>query len=405
MTSSHQLSESFPPGDMQHSISLDLFLIAIGGILLLGLFTSALAERTFLPRATLLLLLGIVLGNDALDILPRLFNAHFDLIADLTLMMVGFLIGGKLSKSAFKTSIKTVISISLLAAVTTTFIVAVVLLWGGVAYELAVLLGVIAAATAPAAVVDVVQESHIENEFTRTLLSVVALDDLWALMLFALALAVLTNAAEPVSNYTMLFDAAIEVFGAIGLGIALGVPAAFLTGRIREGQPMMLEAVGLVCVCGGIALWLEVSYLIACMVLGATVANLAKHHDRPFHAIEHIESLFMVVFFVAAGSALEIHALGSLGFLGLAYIVLRSVGKYLGAWIGARLGHASEATARWMRFALLPQAGVSIGMALVASAQFPQHRQTLLTLVIGSTVFFEIVGPIYTRLAIHKANR
>jgi Kef-type K+ transport system membrane component KefB len=112
----------------------------------------------------------------------------------------------------------------------------------------------------------------------------------------------------------------------------------------------------------------------------------------------------MVVFFVLAGASLELSALQDLGLVGGVYIACRSIGKYLGAYIGGQLSHAEKSTQNWIGLALFPQAGVPIGMALVASHQFPEYRQMLLTIVISSTVFFEIVGPICTRIALEKAQ-
>jgi len=110
----------------------------------------------------------------------------------------------------------------------------------------------------------------------------------------------------------------------------------------------------------------------------------------------------MVIFFVLAGASLELSALRELGLIGVLYIVYRILGKYSGAKLGSLLGGADALTKRWMGPALLPQAGVAIGMALVASNQFPEYKQTVLSVVISSTIFFEIIGPIFTRLAIQK---
>jgi len=186
--------------------------------------------------------------------------------------------------------------------------------------------------------------------------------------------------------------------------VLIGLPAAYLTGRVKQGQPILTEALGIVFVCGGLAIWLGVSFLIASMVMGAIIANLAKHHEYSFHAIEGIEWPFMVIFFVLAGASLELSALKNIGLIGVAYILLRATGKYLGAKIGSQFSRAEKSTKRWIGLALLPQAGVAIGMALVASNQFPEYRQVLLSIVISSTVFFEIIGPVFTRMAIQRAQ-
>jgi Kef-type K+ transport system membrane component KefB len=113
----------------------------------------------------------------------------------------------------------------------------------------------------------------------------------------------------------------------------------------------------------------------------------------------------MIVFFVLAGASLELDALAAIGVIGGVYILCRALGKYLGAWIGGYLSHTGQDNRLWMGVALLPQAGVAIGMALVASNRFPEYSQIMLPVVIASTVVFEIIGPIFTRLAIQRSNQ
>ena len=196
-----------------------------------------------------------------------------------------------------------------------------------------------------------------------------------------------------------------DIGGAILIGLCIGFPAAYLTGRVKPGQPILSEALGVVFICGGLALWLEASFLIASMVLGAVVGNFAKHHEQPLHAIEGIEWPFMVIFFVLAGANLELRMVGSIGVICAVYIIFRIIGKMWGARIGGHFGKTDIQTKRWMGVALLPQAGVAIGMALVASKFIPEYHQTLLSVAIFSTVFFEIIGPVFTRLALDRVER
>ncbi|MBU0664449.1 MAG: cation:proton antiporter [Proteobacteria bacterium] len=380
------------------------FLLTIGGILLLGLLTSTLARRTFLPRVTLLLIFGIVIGKEALDIIPQVFSDHFEIIADMTLVMVGFLLGGKLTKASVRESAGKVFWISLCATVVATVIVSFVLIWIGVSQDIAILLGCIASTTAPAAVLDVATEVNIKGDFTNLLLSIVALDDVWSLVLFAVGMAVATSFNGLGGDMSFLLMASKEIGGAVLLGVLIGLPAAYLTGRVKKGQPILTEALGMVFVCGGLAIWLGVSFLIASMVMGTVIANVARHHDYPFHAIKGIEWPFMVIFFVLAGASLELSILKDIGVIGATYILCRATGKYLGAKLGSQISRADQETKSWMGLALLPQAGVAIGMALVASNQFPEYRQMLLSIVISSTMIFEIIGPVFTRLAIRRAQ-
>lgn len=380
------------------------YLLTIGGLLLVGLLASSVAKRTFLPRVTLLLVFGALMGHDGFNIIPAWLSEHFTLVADLTLLMVGFLLGGKITRDSLQESAGQVLWISITAALITAALVTSGLYLLGVTLEVAIILGCVASATAPAAILDVINELNVDTPFSRRLLSVVALDDIWALILFALGMAIAQNINGSAQESLFLLHAAKEIFGSILLGLCMGLPAAYLTGRAKPGQPILTEAVGIVFICGGLSMWMELSYLITSIVTGATIANLAKHHDYPFHAIEDIESPFMVVFFILAGASLEWNALMAMGLVGSAFILLRIIGKYLGSKLGGQISHADVKTQQWMGIALLPQAGVAIGMALVASHAFTEHSQMLLTIAISSTVFFEIIGPIGTRLAILGAN-
>ena len=380
------------------------FLLSLGGILLIGQIISTLGRRTVLPRVTLLLFFGIVIGNEALNIIPPVFTQRFEIIAEMTLMMVGFLIGGKLTTKLLKTDISKMLWISVSSAVFTALFVSLGLLWVGLPLELAVILGCIASATAPAATLDVVTESNEKSHFSKLLVSVVALDDAWALILFGVGVAMASSIAGDTTGSSFVYAAFKDIGGAIILGVFVGFPAAFLTGRLKPGEPILTEALGLVFICGGLAIWLDVSFLIASITMGAIIANFAKHHDYPFHAIENIEWPFMVIFFVLAGATIDLELMSKIGIVGSVYILCRISGKIIGARIGCQLSNAEQKTKSWIGVALLPQAGVSIGMALVAASRFPEHQQILLSIIMGSTIFFELIGPLLTKIAIQRAH-
>jgi len=375
-------------------------LISLGVIFIVSLLIELVGRKAHLPRVTLLILFGFILGPSVLHIIPTGEAQSFKIMVDIALAMVGFLLGGKLTQESFRRYGRQVIWISIAEVVITSSIVFLGLLLLGVSIDMALILAGIAAATAPAATTDVVHELHAQGGFTNTLLGVVAFDDAWALIIFGclLALAQTFYAHDTISKTLLMMS--WEVIGAIVLGIVLGIPMAYLTGRIHNGEPTLIEALGMVFVCSGLALWLNVSYLLSCMALGCVVANFAKHHNRPFHAIEGIGWPFMVIFFVYAGYMLDIKMLIQAGWIVFGYIILRIMGRFIGAYLGGFLGHASSTLKHWMGLALLPQAGVAIGMAVVAMQFIPSFEEKMLPVVLGSTVFFEILGPISTRIAL-----
>jgi Kef-type K+ transport system membrane component KefB len=376
-------------------------LISLGCIFLAGLVFDAVGRRTRLPRVTLLLVFGFAIGPSGLDALPEITGQWFPAVADIALLMIGFLLGGRLTRSELREHGREVIVFSVVVVGVTFAIVAAGLLAIGVTPVVALLLAAIATATAPAAVMDVVHEARAESRFARTLLAIVAVDDVWGLILFSVALAVgLTLQGDGAS--AVVVHAAWDLGGALLLGVGLGIPMAYLTGRVEPGEPSLYEALGLVFLCGGLARWLEVSFLLAAVALGTTVANLARHHNRPFHAVEGIEWPFMVLFFVLAGAALDVSALASVGPWFIAYLILRIAGRLAGGWLGGCLPPGDAQLRRWLGVAMLPQAGVALGMALVASQRFPSVGEAILLVVVAGTVFFEVIGPIATRFALER---
>jgi Kef-type K+ transport system membrane component KefB len=375
-------------------------LLSLGGLLLLGLAMDGLGRFTRLPRVTLLVAFGFVIGPGCLDWLPLDEKKWFAVVADMALVMVGFLLGERFTRKNLRQHGKQVVAISIAVVFVTLFIVAWGLTYLGVPLEVSLLLAGIATATDPVATKDVVTEARAEGPFSRVLLGIVAIDDGWGLIAFSLVLAAVSGLSGQVQTWTLIGHGFWEVSGAVLVGFVLAVPVALLSGRLEPGQPTLLEALGVVLLCGGIALWLNVSFLLASMVLGAVVANLARHHTRPFHAIEGIEWPFMILFFVFAGASLQVASLGNIAVIGLGYVGLRVFGRLLGAWIGNRLSLGAPQQGRWMGLALLPQAGVALGMALVAAKRFPELADTLMSVAISATIFFELIGPIFTRLAL-----
>lgn len=378
--------------------------ITLGALLLIGLATDWLGRKTLLPRVTLLLLFGFLLGSSGLQILPQESLHWFPMISNMALLMVGFIMGGKLAFSFLRENGRVILWVSSSVVLITVIVIFAGLLALGFSLEIALLLAGIATATDPAATTDVIQENKAQGVFSDTLTGIVAIDDAWGLIAFSILLAIAQSFNTEQQALDALLVGGWELIGAVLLGIVLGVPMAYLSGRICPGQPSLVEALGMVFLCGGLALLLEVSFLLSAMVLGLVVTNLAKHHERPFHEIENIEWPFMILFFVLAGASLNMESLLQVGLLGGAYIVLRIVGRLAGSWPGGVLGGSSGAIKSWMGLGLLPQAGVAMGMALIAAQRFPELSATILPVVIAATVIFELIGPIGTRLALLRAG-
>jgi Kef-type K+ transport system membrane component KefB len=380
-----------------------LTLVEIGVFMLLGLAADFLGRRTPLPRVTLLLLLGVLLGPAVLDLLPARSREWLPLVANMALVMVGFLLGGSLTGATMRRHGRAVVTLSVTVVLVTGLVMAAGLLALGVPVVVALVLASVATATDPAATIDVIHEERARGPFSTTLRGIVAADDAWGLILFCVFVTV-ADAWNGAAGWDAVRTGAWELGGALGLGAVLGAPMAYLTGRLRPGEPTLVEALGLVMLCGGLALWLDVSFLLAAMTMGAFVASLARHHKRPFAAIQEVEWPFLVLFFLLSGAALRVESLVAAGVAGGGYVVLRLVGRMLGSHLGSVLCSADPPTRAWLGIALLPQAGVAVGMALVAAERYPQHADTILPIAIGATVFFELIGPVGTRMALRRVG-
>ncbi|MEP0232261.1 cation:proton antiporter [Roseibium sp.] len=384
---------------MDHALTF----IGLGLLLLVGMAADEIGHRTRLPRVTLLILCGVAAGPSGFDLFPETFFALYELMSVLALSMVAFLLGGKLTRFNLQNSGKSIAIVSVAVVVVTGLIVGAGLTLIGLALAPALVLAAMATATDPAATQDVMRQSGSRGHFTNVVTGIVALDDAWGLIVFAFCL-VWAQSVEGLSADGHLLTAAREIVGAVLIGVAVGLPAAFLTGRLRPGDPTLSEALGVVFLVAGLAIWFEVSFLLAGMTCGVVIANFAKHHSREFHEIEHVEWPFMTLFFVLAGGMLEVGSLSELGLLGFGYVALRLVGRFIGGWIGGAFTSLKKPERAWMGMALVPQAGVALGMALVGVEVLPHWRDQILTIAIGSTVVFELIGPPMTQFALTRVG-
>jgi Kef-type K+ transport system membrane component KefB len=384
-------------------MELPVVFLGLGGVLVAGMLTDEIGRRTRLPRVTLMILFGVAVGPIGFGLLPLALYQSHEFLTSAALAMVAFLLGGRLTLTTLRQHGATILTVSAAVVLLTVLTLVTGLVAVGAPLVLALLLAGIATATAPVATHDVVKQVAAKGPFTTTLLGIVAIDDAWGIIAFS-SLLLIAQALDGGAAVEILQTGLWEVLGALLVGAVVGLPAAYLTGRLHPGEPIQTEALGVVFLCAGLAIWLDVSFLLAGMTAGAVVANLARHHNRPFHEIEHIETPFMVLFFVLAGASLAPGSLAQVGVIAAAYVVLRTLSRAAGGWIGASLAHEPASHRRWIGLALTPQAGVALGMALIAADRFPEHAEVLLAVTVGSTIIFELFGPLLTQTALRRVG-
>ncbi|WP_019571834.1 cation:proton antiporter [Thioalkalivibrio sp. ALMg3] len=381
-------------------------LILLGAILGSSILADTIARRTAIPRISLLVIVGLVVAAIQQLVLGqeggRPLRDLAEPLIQLALVMVAFLLGGQLTLRRLRQLGPLILVLSLTVMGVGALVVGGGLLLLGFPLVLALTLAAISVATDPAAVEEILAEGRPRSRAARVLTGVVAIDDAWGILAFGLAMAFLGWFLAGDGSGALL-HAGWELAGAVLLGLVVGLPAAWLTGRLEPGKPTQAEALALVLLIAGLSMWLGVSALLAAMIAGFLVINLSLHHKRSFNEIEHIEWPFLVFFFVLSGASVDLLALGSVLWLTLAYVALRLVGRYLGGVVGWRLaGRRAKGVPRGIGLALTPQAGVAIGMALLAAERFPEQAGLIVSTVVTSTLVFELIGPWMLRRVVYR---
>lgn len=380
----------------------------LGLILLAGLIAGKLIRYLRLPEVTGYLIVGLVMGPSLIGLVTSGTIAALEPINTIALSIIAFTIGGELSLKQLKKCGKSATLIAAAAVLGALILVTVTLhFFLGVEFYPALILGSIATATAPAATIMVMRQYKAKGPLTDNLLAVVAIDDAMCLIVFGLAVAIARVLSGKVSGglAAMVVSPFWELFGSLLLGaITASVLLAFAT-RLKELPDRLVVVLAMIFATAGIAELLHLSSLLACMAMGCAAVNiLPRETDRLFSMIKSIDTPIYVIFFVLAGANLQLGMLAKVGAVGVAYMVSRALGKIAGASIGAKLSQAPSTVVKYLGLALLPQAGVAIGVTLVVQQSFPEISSLVTTVILGSVVVYEIVGPFFSKMAITKAG-
>lgn len=390
-------------------ISSSAWILLILGILLsLSIVVDTISRRTALPRISLLVLVGVgyaLIQQGLLGYEAEPLGGLREPLINLALVMVAFLLGGELTLPRLKSTGPLIFALSAAVVVGSLITVFAGLWLLGYSVAVAVALGAISVATDPAAVSEAIQESGKKSLAARVTLGIVAIDDAWGIIIFGLSMAALSWVGATGGGGSLV-HALWELGGAVLLGTLLGFPAAWLTGHLKPGRPTQAEALALMLLIAGLSSYLNVSALLTAMIAGFVIVNVSSHHTRSFSEIEQIEWPFLVFFFVLAGASLNLAHLSSALGLVAAYIVLRSIGRYIGGYLGVLAMRRREPSLNTdIGLALLPQAGVAMGMALLAAERFPDQGRLIVATVVTSTIVFELFGPLLVKRTVTNSDQ
>ncbi|MEA3374283.1 MAG: cation:proton antiporter [Campylobacterota bacterium] len=395
----------------------------IGLLLVVGYVAGIVSERFRLPKVTGYILIGIVLSPSVTHILPESFLCETETIVHFALSMIAFMIGGSLKYEKIKKLEKTILSMMLSESETAFALVALGLFFclpfialDYLASEswkeyllMALFLGAISAATAPAAVLAVMHEYRAKGPLTTTLLGIVATDDAIALINFSLVLSVaaLIQGGDGNNHFLTLLEPLFTIFFSLVFGITAGWLQARHINTITKEGSLIISTIGVLLIIYASAEHFALDGLLVCMAYGVILVNKTKKSDEVFQVIqEHFEEIIFVFFFILSGASVELKVLAEVWPIALLYVLLRIIGKMLGSWFGARISNAEPMIKKYTGMALMPQAGVAIGLALMLyhNPDFSKIGPLVLNTVIAATAINEIVGPFLLKIALFKAG-
>ena len=406
---------------LSHSI---IFNIAL--LLTLGIIGGKLAELAKLPKVTGYIIIGIIIGPNALGLMSHDVLASFKPFKILALGFIGFNIGMELNFKRLKKTGKEVLFVTLSQALLTFFLVAgaVYIFADEFKWTYALIFGAIAMVTTPAPILVCIKSYHVKGRLTNLLCPMVALDDAFGIIVFAFILPISIylagHSGEVISAGNLLLGPMLEIGFSIIVGSILGLIIIYILNHFRKGDNLSLLLIVVVGLFFGIGIGYaaEMSAILLPLTIGVLVANLLDQ-DFMLDVKQNTDAVILpilLVFFTLSGAELDVALLPRLGELGLIYIFVRIIGKMIGSSVSTKIMGERKEVVKYLGVTLIPQGGVAIDMAILAEFRFLQLASeldnphfavigsTVLTIILAATVIYKVFGEIIVKWAFKKAG-
>lgn len=382
-------------------------MLKISIVLAAGLLGGKLANRLKLPNVTGYIIAGLFLGSSFFKLLSEQELAQLDIVSEMALAFIAFSIGSELVYSELRKVGKKIMIITIFEALGAVLLVFVAMFFlFGQPLSFSLVLASMSAATAPAATLLVMRQYRAYGPLTKTIIPVVALDDVLGIVAFGIAIPIarLTMNDAALSVGQSILHILWEIFGSLLIGGILGLGLTLIGTKLKARDDFQVTALVAIGLGMGCAKVMGLSPLLVNMMVGLMLVNLSPQHEKAFNAINDFVPPFYVLFFALAGAGLDLSVLKAVGMIGMAYVFARGIGKALGAFVGAVSTKAEKVVSRYLGLALLPQGGISIGLSILVRQQLPEFAKEITTIIMFSVLIYEITGPIFAKIAIQKAG-
>jgi len=390
-------------------------IISVALMLFSGFLLTRITKRLRLPNVTAYILAGILIGPYCLDLVPQRIIDGTDFLSDIALAFIAFSTGEFFKLSVLKRNGMKVVWITVCEAVLASVAVFVLTYWI-LRLELAfsIVLAALASATAPASTMMTIRQTGAHGDFVDTLLQVVALDDVVGLVLYSIAISVALTSLDG-TGFTLsalLRPVTLNIL-IMALGGMFGLFMKLLMPSNRSTDNKLIISIALLFSFCGICALLDISPLLGCMAMGTVYTNIAEN-DKLFKQLGYFSPPILLLFFVRSGMSFRLDALVSasgamngvpLLVIGGTYFLVRILGKYLGAWLGCRMVKKDRLVRNYLGLALIPQAGVAIGLAALGARTLGGTMgEDLQTIILASSVLYELIGPGCAKLALYLSR-
>ena len=393
--------------------NVSIIIVSISLMLISGFLMTRITKRLRLPNVTAYILAGILIGPYCLNLIPKNIVDGMSFIGDIALAFIAFSTGEFFKFSTLKKSGPKVLVITVMEACLASILVFIAVYFMlGLELNFSVVLAALASATAPASTVMTIRQTHAKGDFAETLLQVVALDDVVGLIAYSIAISValasLTGSFQ-VGNIIqpILLNLFVFILGAL-FGVLL---KKFLHERSTDNR--LIVSIALLFAFCGICAIFNVSPLLGCMSMSMIYINLTDD-ERLFKQLNYFNPPILLLLFVRSGVNFNLSALvnssesiGSVSLLhiGIVYFIVRIIGKYLGAYIGCAMVHKNPLVRNYLGLALIPQAGVAIGLAAMGARTLGGETGNILeTVILASSVLYELIGPACAKLSLYLSK-
>jgi Kef-type K+ transport system membrane component KefB len=385
-------------------------LTSIGLILLLALMAGHLVKPMRIPEVTGYILAGVALGPSMLGWLSQQNLIALGVLSEVALGLILFSVGAVFEFSLFRRIGRQVFFVTLVESSAAGALVCGGALALGQPWPIALLLGTIATATAPASTLMVIRECDSAGPLTDSLLGIIAVNNLLCISVFGVVAAAvdISTGVSGLGTADTLYRSGFwfvwQLVGSAALGYLMGLLLAAWASHVTERGERLILLAGALLFCVGISRTLNLSALVTSLAVGATMANLSGRSRQLFGALSNTDPPFYAIFFVIAGAELDLGQIPAMGVLGLVYVVGRAAGKFAGARLAAWQLGLEPRVQKFLGFALQAQAGLAVGLTLAVDSRYPQFAPVVSTVVLSSVAVFEMIGPASTRFALVRAG-